>query len=175
MNRATIELVKRWESLHDGDLKKIGLQPKMDPIGIWTEGYGRVIINPATKSPIKGQKNKDLAYKYATIFIVEQALQELHRELGKYADIAARALTFEYWSRLNENQKGALTSFVYNCGTGRPEYKIFKNVRFFLDGTMKKDSLIEYWQKSVIKAGGVEWRGLKLRRADEAQLFFKNI
>jgi lysozyme len=27
-----------FEGLHDGDLKKIGLQPKKDPIGIWTEG-----------------------------------------------------------------------------------------------------------------------------------------
>jgi len=38
MNDNLIKLIVRYESLHDGDLKQIGLQPKMDPIGIWTEG-----------------------------------------------------------------------------------------------------------------------------------------
>ena len=33
-----VKLVSHYEGLHDGDLSKVGLQPKMDPIGIWTEG-----------------------------------------------------------------------------------------------------------------------------------------
>ena len=32
-----INLIKYFESLHDGDLTEIGLQPKMCPAGIWTE------------------------------------------------------------------------------------------------------------------------------------------
>ena len=32
-----IDLIKHFEGLHDGDLKKIGLQPKKCPAGIWTE------------------------------------------------------------------------------------------------------------------------------------------
>ena len=36
-------IVTYYESLHDGDLKMIGLQPKMCPVGIWTEGYGSAI------------------------------------------------------------------------------------------------------------------------------------
>ena len=31
-----ISLIKHFEGLHDGDLKKIGLQPKKCPAGIWT-------------------------------------------------------------------------------------------------------------------------------------------
>jgi lysozyme len=31
-----IQLIQEFESLHDGDLTMIGLQPKMDPVGIWT-------------------------------------------------------------------------------------------------------------------------------------------
>ena len=42
-NNEGIKLIKDFESLHDGDLTLIGLQPKMDPIGIWTEGYGRAM------------------------------------------------------------------------------------------------------------------------------------
>lgn len=34
MNDNLIKLISHYESLHDGDLKMIGLQPKMDPVGI---------------------------------------------------------------------------------------------------------------------------------------------
>ena len=43
MNLDGREIVKHYESLHDGDLKKIGLQPKLCPAGIWTQGYGRAM------------------------------------------------------------------------------------------------------------------------------------
>jgi lysozyme len=33
-----LDLIKHFESLHDGDLTIVGLQPKMCPAGIWTEG-----------------------------------------------------------------------------------------------------------------------------------------
>lgn len=43
MNLDGREIVKHYESLHDGDLKQIGLQPKLCPAGIWTQGYGRAM------------------------------------------------------------------------------------------------------------------------------------
>jgi hypothetical protein len=33
-NNDLIELITHYEGLHDGDLHMIGLQPKMDPVGI---------------------------------------------------------------------------------------------------------------------------------------------
>lgn len=36
INEAGISLIKEFESLHDGDLSVIGLQPKQCPAGIWT-------------------------------------------------------------------------------------------------------------------------------------------
>ena len=45
MNPVMIKLISKYEGLHDGDLKEIGLQPKMDPVGIWTEGWGHAIID----------------------------------------------------------------------------------------------------------------------------------
>ena len=38
-----IELIKYFESLHDGDLKKIDLQPKLCPANIVTIGYGHAL------------------------------------------------------------------------------------------------------------------------------------
>jgi hypothetical protein len=34
MSNILTKLVTHFEGLHDGDLIKIGLQPKMDPVGI---------------------------------------------------------------------------------------------------------------------------------------------
>jgi len=53
----TVELIKYFEGLHDGDLKRIGLQPKMCPSGVWTEGYGRA-MRDANGKFIKGELRK---------------------------------------------------------------------------------------------------------------------
>lgn len=169
-NKATLDLVKSFESLHDGDLKQIGLQPKLDPISIWTEGYGRAMIDPRTKQFLRGAKNKDYANSIRTISNEAEASQALDEDLVKYGNMAKRALTEVYWNKLNDNQKGALTSFVYNCGIGKP-YNIFKNIQLFLDKKMSKDSLVSYWNNSVIKGGGKVLAGLERRRKAEAQLF----
>ena len=65
-NQEGINLIKHFESLHDGDLKQIGLQPKMDPIGIWTEGYGRAMRDDKGNF-IKGSAKIELAYKKSKI------------------------------------------------------------------------------------------------------------
>jgi lysozyme len=171
MNKATLDLIKHFESLHDGDLKKIGLQPKMDSVSIWTEGYGRAMIDPRTKQFLKGIKNKAYAESLQTIRTEIEADIALNEDLSKYATYAANALG-EVWSLLNENQRGALTSFVYNCGVGKPPYKIFANIRKYNTGAMTKAQLIAYWETSVIKGGGVVLKGLVRRRKAEAKLFF---
>ncbi len=179
MNKATLDLIKRFESLHDGDLSKIGLQPKLDPVGIWTEGYGRAMIDPRTKQFLRGSANEKYARSIATISTEEEAVRALDEDLVKYSNSAKRALTDKYWELLNENQKGALTSFVYNCGTGNPPYKIFQNIRLYIDNKMTEIDLIEYWCDSVIRAKKngvmVVLEGLKRRRKSEAELFFKPV
>ena len=37
------DLIIHYEQLHDGDLTKIGLQPKMECSSIWTIGYGHAL------------------------------------------------------------------------------------------------------------------------------------
>lgn len=173
MNKATVDLIKHFESLHDGDLKTIGLQPKMCPAGIWTEGYGRAMIDPATKGHLRGKNNARRALALQTIRTeaeADKALKEDYVRLGE--NPAKAALGIDYWDKLNDNQKGALGSFVYNCGVGSPRYKVFQNIRMYLNGTMSKDALIRYWKQSVIKGGGKVLNGLIRRREAEATLFF---
>lgn len=168
----SIELIKHFESLHDGDKNKPGLQPKLDPVQIWTEGWGRVIIDPKTKKPLKGILNKKRAEELSTIKTLEQADAALKTDLVKYSEMARQKVRTPYWNRLNEDQKGALTAFVYNCGTGATvRYKIFVNIQRWLDKTMTDAQLRAYWEKSVIRAGGVTLNGLIRRRKSEANLF----
>lgn len=176
INQATIDLVKKWESLHDGDLTQIGLQPKMDAVGLWTEGYGKLIDNPKTKGLLKGKENKDLAYSLATITTEKEADADLIVGLRTHAIAAKKVLGEGYWELLTENMQGALTSFVYNCGThnratAKP-YKIFQEIRNYLDGKSTKEQLTKYWESSVIRSQGQILKGLINRRADEVKLFF---
>jgi lysozyme len=172
LNAATTKLVKTFEGLHDGDLTKIGLQPKMDPVGIWTEGYGSAMIDPRTGKHLRGAANAANAIKWQTIHTESEAVQALSIGLIRYSKLAAQALGVDVWQALNPNQQGALTSFVYNCGTGAPPFKIFKNIRLFLQSKFTKDQLIGYWRVSVINGGGKVLPGLVRRRAAEVELFF---
>lgn len=172
MNQATLNLIKEFESLHDGDLKKIGLQPKMDPIGIWTEGYGRAMIDPRTKGHLRGVQNKAFAEANQTIKTEAEASAALNEDLTKYATTAANAVGADVWVNMNENQRGALTSFVYNCGTGKKPYLIFANIKKFQQKKMSQPELVSYWQNSVVTADGKKLKGLVRRRAAEAVLFF---
>lgn len=179
MNNATLDLIKKYESLHDGDFSIIGLQPKLDPIGIWTEGYGRAMIDPRTKKFLMGAMNKKYANQLATIKTEADAVKALDEDLVKYSYTAKLALQENYWNKLNDNQKGALTSFVYNCGIGNPAYKIFQNIRKLLDNELSSDALTLYWCDSIIRAKKngvlVVLEGLRRRRKSEVELFFKPI
>jgi GH24 family phage-related lysozyme (muramidase) len=176
MNNLTIQINIKWEGLHDGSLQKIGLQPKMDPSEIWTEGYGRAMIDPRNGNFLKGKKNEKIANELATIDNEEEAYNDLILSLKMYSKMAEYALQKKYWEKLNENQKGALTTFVRNCGTTnkitKKHYFIFEYIRKYIDNEISAESLIKYWETSITKSNGVELKGLILRRADEAKLFF---
>lgn len=173
-NKATLDLIKQFESLHDGDLTKIGLQPKMCPAGIWTEGYGRAMIDPRTKGHLRGISNREMSLKLQVIHTEEEATKALNEDLTRLAYKPTLAiLDGDNWVRLTDNQQGALCSFVYNCGVGRPQYKIFDNVIKWLNNKMSDTALMSYWQKSVITSGGKELPGLVRRRRAESLLFFQ--
>ena len=92
INKIGIELIKSFESLHDGDLKIIGLQPKMDPVGIWTEGYGRV-VRDKKGNMVEGSENRALAYSLATIKTKQEAEAALLQDLNIYESIVKRKVS----------------------------------------------------------------------------------
>lgn len=157
-----IELVKHYESIHDGDLTKIGLQPKMCPAGIWTIGYGHTLkdINGQWLKGVAGfQRLLEIYPDYETI-TEEEAVEILKDDLEKF-ELQLNSLNL----KLTQYQFDAIVSFIFNCGFGN-----------FLDSTLlrrikgEKGSIRDaflMWNKS----NGKVLNGLIKRRESEATLF----
>jgi len=157
MNQNLIKLISRYESLHDGDLKEIGLQPKMDPIGIWTEGWGHAILDENGKF-IKGIANKELAYKLAKVHNLTEANILFEKDINPIFLIIKRKITID----LNDDQIAALASFIYNTGGSATLYTLINN---------KSKDLFNWWTTHYTSGGGVVLKGLIFRRKSEALLF----
>ena len=157
MNENLFKLISRYESLHDGDLKTIGLQPKMDPIGIWTEGWGHAIVDSNGKF-IKGIENKDLAYKLSKIKTEKEAYKILEKDIQYTNLIIDRKITVD----LNDNQRAALSSFIYNTGGSSTLFSLINK---------KSPDIYNWWISHYITADGIKLKGLVNRRKSEAELF----
>lgn len=150
-----IDLIKHFEGLHDGDLKQIGLQPKKDPVGIWTEGYGHAMLD-SNGYFLRGDK-----IPKGTVKTEKEAEELLKRDLSVYELIVARKITVD----LKQNQFDAIVSHTYNTGGS--------NTLFYLINSKAKDSEIKKWfETKYITAGGKVLKGLVERRKAEAKLFF---
>ena len=78
-----LALIKHFETLHDGDLSTIGLQPKMCPAGVWTVGYGRALLGADGKF-LKGKEGKTEAYRQYPNLSENQAEQMLREDTAVY-------------------------------------------------------------------------------------------
>lgn len=162
-NQEGVNIVKHFEGLHDGDLKMIGLQPKMCPAGIWTEGYGRAMRDDKGNF-IKGIENKKLAYSRITIRTEEQAEKALKEDLAIREQIVMQKIKVP----INQNQFSALVSYVYNTGGSSTLYKL-------INGKAKENDIRTWIQEHYITGGGRILNGLILRRKAEANLFFTKV
>tara|TARA_R110000772_G_scaffold382_5_gene1386 strand:- start:5232 stop:5726 length:495 start_codon:yes stop_codon:yes gene_type:complete len=159
--KAGIELIKHFESLHDGDLKLIGLQPKMDAVGIWTEGWGRAMRDDKGAF-LKGSKNKALAYSRATIKTEAQAETALLEDLGSRERIVIQKIRVP----LTQNQFDALVSYVYNTGGSSTLYRL-------INAKASSTEIRKWIETKYITAQGKKLNGLIRRRKAEADLYFK--
>lgn len=157
-----LKLIKHYESLHDGDLSLIGLQPKMDPVGYWTEGYGHLMIYQGR--PLRGLIEKDLAYKFSEIK-TEQKAESVLREDIMDVEFEINRLNL----KLNQNEFDSIVSFCYNIGiTNFKESTLLTmlNGKRFSDDNLIRDEFFK-WKYS----NGKVFMGLYYRRKSEAELF----
>lgn len=155
-----IDLIKEFESLHDGDLKKPCLQPKMDPLGIWTEGYGRAMRDDKGNF-LKGAGNKASAEKRATILTEKEAEDALRQDLEIYENIVAKKVRVP----ITQNQFDALVSHTYNTGGSDGLFKL-------INDRAAGAAIRNWFVTKYITAQDVKLNGLIRRRKAEADLFF---
>jgi len=113
-SEAGIAIIKHFETLHDGNLKVIGLQPKACPTGWWTVGYGRVVIDPKTKARLntKDPAHARRALELFPALTEEQAVAMLQEDLRAREQIVLKRIT----APLSQQQFDALVSLEYNTG-----------------------------------------------------------
>ena len=156
-----LNLIKEFESLHDGDLSQIGLQPKMCPAKIWTEGYGRAMRNKNGVF-LKDIKDKQEAYANITIHNKQEAEKALVEDLGVFERIVSSKIKIV----LTQNQFDALVSYTYNTGGSDTLFKL-------INQKAPEAQIKKWFETKYITANGVKLAGLVRRRKEESNLFFK--
>lgn len=153
-----LSIIKHYESLHDGDLSEIGLQPKMCPAGTWTEGYGHVILDDKNRR-IEGPDCYKRARKFSKIQTKEEAERILMRDLVQFEAIVSRNVSVV----LKQHEFDALVSHTYNTGGSETLFELVNN--------SSDEAVISWIKNRYITANGKKLRGLVLRRESEAILF----
>jgi lysozyme len=156
-----ISLIKSFESLHDGDLSLIGLQPKMCPAGIWTEGWGRTIRDSSGKF-LRLKSDKEMAYKMSTIKTEAQADAALMEDLSVFERIVMSKVRVP----LTQNQFDALVSYTYNTGGSDTLFKL-------INRKAPAEQIRRWMETKYTTVKKVVMKGLVRRRKAEADLFFK--
>lgn len=142
VNKATLDLIKAFEG------KK--LTAYLDPIKIWTIGYGHTTAaGPPAVVP-------------GMTITSDEAAAILAVDVGKFSAGVAKYVKVP----VNDNQFGAMVSFAYNVGVGA----------FSRSTLLKKVNAGDFVGASAefmkwTKAGGVVLKGLIRRREAERALF----
>ena len=158
--RDGVNIIKRFESLHDGDLTLVGLQPKMCPRGIWTAGYGRALRGKDGRFLV-GKKDKEEAYKVNTIDNEAEANAALMEDLMVFE----RIVTSKVKVPITQKQFDALVSHTYNTGGSDTLFKL-------INKKAPEAQIRRWFETKYITSGGVRLRGLVNRRKAESDLFF---
>ena len=155
-----IDLIKYFEGLHDGDLTAIGLQPKMCPAGIWTEGYGHAMRDLKGQF-FKGKENKLKAYANSIVKTESEAQKLLEKDLEVFEMIVMRKIKVS----LKQNQFDSLVSHTYNTGGSDTLFKL-------INQNAPASQIKKWFETKYTTGGGKPLAGLVARRKAESKLYF---
>lgn len=142
MIQDTVDLVKRFEGYKD--------RAYLCPANVWTIGYG-TIRYPGGRPVQSGD-----------VCIIEHAESWLKHEM----DYAERKVLQLVKVPLTPHQLGALTSFVYNLGSGAFRASTLR--RRINSGDFED---VPYQFRRWVRAGGRILKGLVIRRQAEVDLY----
>jgi lysozyme len=160
-----IDLIKHFESLHDGDLSRVGIQPKLCPANIYTTGWGHAIVDPKTNKFIKADTPN--GYERASELFKDLTLKEaddlLLKDLIKYENIVKSRIKVQ----LKQHEFDALVSHTFNTGGSTTLFKLINAE------PLTSERIRIWWTTKYITAGGKPLNGLVRRRKVEYDLFSK--
>jgi lysozyme len=161
INKKGLDLIKSFEGIPDGDPSTVNLDPYLDPIGIWTIGWGHAIW--VGNGYLRGPQNRQAARAlYPGGLTMPQA------ELLLRADLLDTCRDVESLVEvdLTDNQFAALVSFTFNLGRGNfGKSTLLRKLNYGdYEGAAEQ---FHVWNR----AGGKVMKGLVRRRAAEAELF----
>ena len=132
-----IELIKKWEEFIS--------EPYQDAVGVWTIGFGHTKNVSEHTNPIT----------------LDQAIDYLKQDLW----FVERFINANF--DLKQCQFDALSSFLFNIGTGIKHTHLFHHLQTNPNSKHVADHWIEFRN-----AGGKYLRGLLRRRIDELALYY---
>ena len=158
-----ISMITRFEQYHDGDLNKIGLQPKMCPAGIWTVGLGHALVNQKNGQWLRGTADYPLVKEQYPQFLTltkNEADVLLRVDLVKFEDKLNQSLRVQ----LQQHQFDALVSYTFNIGWSETMMRL-------INANSPMKNIVDWWENHYITANGVKMPGLIKRRKSEAHLY----
>lgn len=147
LRQDAIDLIKRWEGLR--------LEAYQDATGVWTIGYGHTGASGYPPSVGKGLRISEL---------------DAENILFKDLKLLACRVDSEVDVFINDNQFGALVSFVFNIGTAALNRSTLLRK---LNSGDYAGAAREFgrWNKARINGKLQAVRGLTMRRKAERELF----
>ena len=167
INVAGLDLVKAFEGIMDGDPTTVNLDPYLDPVGIWTIGWGHA-FRGADGKYLRGEGDRMRARAcYPDGITLAQAETLVRADLLD----ACRDVSLLVARPVTDNQFAALASFEFNCGGLRRSTVL----RLLNDGAAVSTVAGQFtrWNKGGDPKTGklVVLNGLTRRRRAEAALF----
>ena len=160
-----IELIKSFEGIPDGDPTTVRIDAYLDPVGIWTIGWGHAIKHQGAF--LRGAQNRSIARSLFPGGITREQAEALLR--GDLVDTAACVARLA--PRANDNQFAALVSFAFNAGVTALQKSTLMRKLLAGDLLGAADQFL-VWNKARNGQGVlIELAGLTRRRRAERALF----
>lgn len=156
-----IDLIKSFEGIPDGDPSTVNIDPYLDPVSIWTIGWGHAIRYGGRF--LKGEADRAQMHAlYPEGITRAQAEALLHADLIDTGRDVLTLLAVE----VNDNEFGALVSFAFNLGIGNLRSSTLLKKLNASDRAGASNEFLRW-----VRADGKILPGLVKRRAAERALF----